>query len=226
MTDTTAAQRGWGPGWPHCQASKMTTIHPAGRAITCRREAATVLDYLVRRFDAEVEDINAVPDDGAFACRAIRGSDPPVPSNHSWGLAVDLNWQRHPLGRRGTFTSGQVLRIHLMTAEMRWVRWGGDYDHRADEMHFELLGTPTDIAGLTRRIAALSPWPAFDGHVLVKGSRGARVDLVQRRLGVPVTHVYDARTVSAVSAFQTGRHLDVDGKTGPDTWKRLQWKLR
>lgn len=226
MTDTTAAQRGWGPGWPNCQTSKMTTIHPAGRAITCRGEAATVFDYLVRRFDAEVEDINAVPDDGAFSCRPIRGSQPPVASNHSWGLALDLNWQQHPLGRTGTFNATQVLRIHQLCRELRFVRWGGDYEHRKDEMHFEWLGTPADMVTMTRRVKALDPWPAYDGRVLLAGSSGPRVTLVQRRLGVPATGVFDARTKSAVGSFQTDRHEDVDYKVGPHTWGRLHWKLR
>ncbi len=226
MTETTAAQRGWGPGWPSCQSSKMTTIHPCGLALSVRREAATVLDYLVRRFDAEVEDVNAGHDDWGFACRAIRGSSPPRPSNHSWGLAVDLNSTQHPLSTAGTFTSGQVLAIHLMTHEMRWVRWGGDYTHRKDEMHFELLGTPTDIAGLTRRVKSLQPWPAFDGHVLKPGSSGARVLAVQRRLGATATGRYDSRTASLVRWFQTTRHLDDDALVGPNTWRRLGWKLR
>ncbi len=225
MTDPTAAQRGWGSGWPHCQSSKMTTIHPVGRAITCRTEAATVFDYLVRRFDAEVEDINAVPDDGAFACRPIRGSEPPVASNHSWGLAIDLNWNKHPLGATGTFAPWQVIRIHLTTSELRFVRWGGDYFHRHDEMHFEWMGTPTDMAAMTRRIKALAPWPAYDGHVLQRGSTGPRVALVRSRLHLPKGSTFDGAVERAVREFQTGRHLGVDGKVGRDTWPRLMWKL-
>lgn len=222
---TTAAQRGWGPGWPNCQSSKMTTIRPVGRAITCRREAAVAFDYLVRRFHHEVENILGVPDDGAFACRPIRGSQPPVASNHSWGLALDLNWQQHPMGRSGTFRPGQVLAIHLLIHEMSGFRWGGDYDGRVDEMHFEYLGTPKDMALLVKRIQRLDPWPRYDGHVLKRGSRGKRVGMLQKRLGLTPTYVFAGQTETRVRAFQTQRHLEVDGKVGPASWKRLEWKL-
>lgn len=225
MTETTAAQRGWGPGWPRCQSSKMATFTAAGRTFTCRREAVRVFRYLVERWDAEIEDISAVADDGAFACRAIRGSDPPVASNHSWGLALDLNWRRHPLGRVGTFAAWQVLRIHQLCRELRFLRWGGDFLHRKDEMHSEWLGTPADMAALDKKIAALDPWPAFDGKLLKRGSKGRRVGMVQKRLGLTRTYIFDARTERAVRAFQTDRHEDVDGKIGKDTWKRLKWKL-
>lgn len=226
MSDTTAAQRGWGSGWPHCQASKMTTIRPCGVALSVRKEAAVALDYLVRRFDAEVENVNAGRDDWGFACRPIRGSNPPRPSNHSWGLAVDLNSVQHQLGATGTFTETQVLFGHLMCVEMKWVRWGLDYRDRKDPMHWELLGTPTDIAGLTRRIKGLVAWAPFDGHVLKVGSHGPRVAMVQSRLGQPLTGQFNAKTASLVRWFQTTRHLDDDGKVGPDTWKHLEWKLR
>lgn len=222
---TTAAQRGWGSGWPNCQSGKMVTIHPCGRALSVRSEAATVMDYLVRRYDAEVEDINAQADDWGFACRAIRGSNPPVASNHSWGLAVDLNATKHPMGSAHTFTSAQLLAGHLMVTEMRFVRWGQDYSSRIDGMHWEFMGTPTDCAALTRRIKALAPWPAFDGKVLKRGSTGLRVGMVQRRLGIARSGVFDSRTESAVRAFQTGRHLPVTGVVDIGTWKRLAWRL-
>lgn len=223
MSETTAAQRGWGPGWPHCQAGKTTTIRPCGRSLRVRTEVAPAMDYLVRRFDAEVEDINGVPDDGAFACRAIRGTQ--TASNHSWGLALDLNWQQHPLGRSGTFEGWQVLRIHQLLRELRFFRWGGDYQHRKDEMHFEFMGTPADAAALVKRIRALEAWPAYDGKVLRRGSKGRRVGMLQKRLGLRRTYVFGAETERALRAFQADRHETVDGRCGPRSWARLKWKL-
>jgi hypothetical protein len=203
----------------------MTTIRPCGRALTVRAEGAVVFDYLVRRFDAEVEDINAVPDDAAFACRPIRGTDPPVASNHSWGLALDLNWREHPLGATGTFTSAQLAAIHLMTAELRFLRCGVDYQHRPDPMHWEFMGTPADMAALTKRIKALDPYPAFDGKVLRRGSRGSRVGIAQKRLGLGRSFFFDARLEQNVRAFQVQRHLPVTGVIDKVTWNRLAWRL-
>lgn len=225
MTETTAAQRGWGPGWPNCQGARMTRITPCGRALTVRAEAAVLFDYLVRRFDAEVEDINAQADDWGFACRPIRGSDPARPSNHSWGLAVDINAARHPLGATGTFTAGQLVAIHLMTAELRFVRCGVDYDGRKDPMHWEWMGTPADMAVITKRIKALDPFPAFDGRALRRGSRGSRVGMAQKRLGLGRSFVFDTRTEANVRAFQTQRHLPVTGVIDKATWNRLAWRL-
>jgi hypothetical protein len=222
--ETTAAERGWGPGWPSCQADRMVTFKAAGRNFTCRREVGTIFAYLINRFDSEIENIGDIPDDGAFACRPIRGTR--IPSNHSWGLAADLNWQKHPLGASGTFANWQVSRIHLMTRELRFVRWGGDYENRIDAMHFEWLGTPADAQTITRRIQALDPWPAYDGHVLLRGAKGNRVALVQKRLGVPKTYVFDSRTEAAVRAFQTDRTLTVNGQVNKPVWDRLHWKLR
>jgi hypothetical protein len=226
MTDTTAQERGWGKGWPDCQGSKMTTIHPAGRAITCRTEAAVVFSYYVSRYDAEVEDINSVPDDGAFACRPIRGSEPPVASNHSWGLALDLNWQKHPLGESGTFTAPQLLALRLMLHEVLFMRWGGDYEHRKDEQHHEFMGTPSDMLALTRRVKHLMPWQPWDGHVLKQGMSNDRTRLVNNRLGFGGTSVtLTSASISRLRGFQSSRHLPVTGVVDERTWRRLQWRL-
>jgi len=223
MADTTAAQRGWGPGWPNCQESKMVTHTVFGVDFVMRREMVTIFDYLIRRHDATIEDINVGVDDYCFSCRAIRGTR--TASNHSWGLALDLNSAQHPLGVDHTWDARQLLMGHLMCAELRFVRWGQDYTSRKDGMHWEWMGTPTDAAATTRRIKALDPWPKFDGNVLVPGEHTQRVVLVQKRLHVPLTYTMDARTVSALRAFQSQRHLPVTGKVTKGDWFHLGWKL-
>lgn len=224
MTETTAAQRGWGSGWPNCQSSKMVTIHPCGRALPIRREAATVFDYLVRRFDAEIEDINAHADDWGYSCRPIRGTN--RPSNHSWGLAVDLNSLRHPQGSAHTFTSTQLLNGHLMLGELHFFRWGQDYSGTVDGMHWEFMGTPTDMAALTRRVKRLLAWPVWDGHVLKAGMSNDRTKLVNNRLGFgPTSVTLTSSSISRLRGFQSSRHLPVTGVVDAATWKRLAWRL-
>jgi len=101
-----------------------------------------------------------------FACRAISGTS--TASNHSWGLAVDLNaprnpyasadWHRHNASsRNSTFPFG--LRIVCDMPEpmiSEWERagftWGGRYRNRPDPMHFDFGGTPAQMAATTERL--------------------------------------------------------------------------
>ena len=82
-----------------------------------------------------------------FACRAIRGTS--TPSNHSWGLAVDLNSLANPMGPR------------LVTDMPDWMprlwknhgfRWGGTYSSRKDAMHYEYMLTPRAAKATARRL--------------------------------------------------------------------------
>lgn len=113
---------------------------------------------LVETFDQTVEDVDLGSDDWGFAPRPIRGGT--TPSNHASGTAIDLNAQRHPLGARGTFASAQVAAIRRMldrytTADgKRVVRWGGDYTGRADEMHFEIVGSISECREVAARLTA------------------------------------------------------------------------
>lgn len=75
-------------------------------------------------------------------------------SNHASGTAIDLNAPDHPLGEPGTFTDEQVARIRALLDELApVVAWGGDFD-RPDEMHFEVVGTPEEVAAVAARISA------------------------------------------------------------------------
>lgn len=113
----------------------------------------TVLDYLARRFNAEVEGINPAWSWG-YAYRAIRGATSGY-SNHASGTGVDFNAPLHLLGRRGTFTAAQRARIRAILADLDGVvRWGGDYSGRPDEMHFEIVGSPAAVSRVAARITA------------------------------------------------------------------------
>lgn len=85
-------------------------------------------------------------DDWAYAYRPVRGSTTGL-SNHSSGTAVDANATKHPLGVRGTFGAAVTYaKIRTRLALYRGaIRWGGDYQNRADEMHFE-INVPLSVA--------------------------------------------------------------------------------
>lgn len=119
---------------------------------------STIFADLVEVFDQTVEDVELGRDDWGFAPRPIRGGT--TPSNHASGTAIDLNAQRHGLGLRGTFSAAQVSAIRRLLDRYRTaagkpvVRWGGDYTGRADEMHFEIVGSISECREVAARLSA------------------------------------------------------------------------
>lgn len=112
----------------------------------------TVLAHVAQRFHTEIEPIDVASSWG-WDYRSVRGEDG-VLSNHASGTAIDLNAPDHPLGEPGTFTDEQVARIRALLDELApVVAWGGDFD-RPDEMHFEVVGTPEEVAAVAARISA------------------------------------------------------------------------
>jgi peptidoglycan hydrolase-like protein with peptidoglycan-binding domain len=150
-----ARSRGWGSGWPDCQTRNLNTIVVTKKLrLSVRREIAPLVAWLCDETIRRGYDLRSGQCWG-FACRAIRGSR--SPSNHSWGLAIDLNSLANPMGAR------------LVTDMPGWMpelwtehgfRWGGSYNGRKDAMHFEYMGTPEKAARQAARVGqavALQP---------------------------------------------------------------------
>lgn len=72
---------------------------------------------------------------GCYNYRPVRGSS--NLSNHAFGAAIDLDPERHPLGKRGGPFSKDKIVVNAFKKE-GWL-WGGDYKSRADEMHMEAV---------------------------------------------------------------------------------------
>jgi hypothetical protein len=110
----------------------------------------TVLQYVATRFHYEVEHLIAGTC-GAYNPRKIPGSN--TWSNHASATAIDCNWQRHPLGVRGTYTWAQRTDIDkIMGACGGVVRWGGVYTTTVDEMHFEINTGAAGVKSLAAKI--------------------------------------------------------------------------
>ena len=146
-------------GWPVSPdpaaigVAKQTVPGTGVRLAVVGGPGGVVLLEVARRFAAEVERLNAGACWG-YAFR-VNANNPGVWSNHASGTAVDLNATLHPNGAVGTFTSGQTSRIHALVADMDLVvRWGGDYSHTVDPMHFE-LNVPPGSARLQRLATAI-----------------------------------------------------------------------
>lgn len=130
-----SADRGWGVGWPLCQESRQRWIYLDNRVgLQLRSEVATMARILLNeclRRGYVIRD----SDSAGFVCRAVTGTM--IPSNHSWGLAFDINWRDNPMGTHTTDMPRWM--VELMWAH-RWY-WGGWYAN-PDPMHFEYVGTP------------------------------------------------------------------------------------
>lgn len=117
-------------------------------------DVRTVLDHVAARFDAEVEPVD--PDSSwGWGYRTVRGEgdDAETLSNHASGTSIDLNATEHPLGATDTFSDDQVAAIRAILAEVApVVAWGGDFDGRADEMHFEIVGDAAAVAEVAARL--------------------------------------------------------------------------
>lgn len=145
--------------------TKSYKIPGTDRAIRLRKgPAGELLVLFAAWFHREIEPIDSGQlDDWGFAVRPIRGQEVQYDSkgnainlsNHSSGCAEDLNATRHPLGKRGTFTPAKAKKIRDELGRPEYggcVRWGGDYQKRADEMHFEIVRNETACAAALKKL--------------------------------------------------------------------------
>jgi hypothetical protein len=138
---------GWGPGWPDCQHDKFVSVVVGGVRLRARSEVADLVGFLISRTGRLGYEVKpeGEPCGGTWgvACRAIKGTEPPVPSWHSWGLAVDINASCNPMSTRWRCNIPPAV-VELW--ECAGFYWGGRYESVHDPMHFEYLGAPTDVA--------------------------------------------------------------------------------
>ena len=222
---TPASARGWGSGWPDCQQDKLVTItRPDGLRLPVHEAIAQLITILIDETERRGYDVKTGQSWG-FACRPIRGTSS-TPSNHSWGLAVDINAPSNPM--RTEFVSDMPTWMPSLWWEYG-LFWGGWYRTTKDPMHYEFLGTPGDLREVTGRAkrelggAPSVPYPSF-------GEESDRVRRVQERLVElgfdpgPIDGIYGSMTRAAVESFEgaTPRLVSqADGLFGPLTWKLL-----
>jgi hypothetical protein len=146
-----ASDRGWGPGWPTGAGDSIDTTFEAGGTrfpSGVRHELAELVERLV--LECKNRGYRFGNDgDPSYGCwgyqnRPISGTN--TPSNHSWGLAVDINAPSNPNKEPPIVTDMPDWMPQLW--EAYGFRWGGTYT-RPDAMHYEFMGTPQQAAQFT-----------------------------------------------------------------------------
>ena len=132
------SQNGWPASATAAEIDLVTVSLPDGKSFTATRRAADALKEMALWWADHVEPIKTIY---GWNYRLIRGSTTTV-SNHGSGTAIDINAADHPLGAEGTVSA---VKRALITAKATslGLRWGGDYNGRKDEMHFEVILPPT-----------------------------------------------------------------------------------
>jgi hypothetical protein len=222
-----AKARGWGSGWPECQKPRMAAVTRAGVTVFVHRDiaqlVATLLEATEKRYGYDIK----AGQTWGFNCRAIRGTD--VPSNHSWGLAVDINSLANPMG--STFKSDIPPAVVAMWSASGFY-WGGWYQQRPDAMHFEYVGRPSDVDDdlLTAKgyLGGAQPWSGRRLRLADPRMRGSDVAWVQARLNAKgaspklvVDGFWGPKTDDAFRAFQKRAGLLLDGIYGPKSHAAL-----
>lgn len=143
--------RGWGPGWPHGQTSKMVTVtlsngthFPQGM----RAEIAHLFTLLCEETIRRGYMIHPGQCWG-YENRPITGTTD-QPSLHSWGLAGDINAPENPY--HSSLITDMPFWMPTLWAAYGW-RWGGTYPGNKDAMHYEFMGTPAEAAAMTAKAA-------------------------------------------------------------------------
>lgn len=202
--------------------TKIATASAARASV--RSELQPLVQELMRRTEAMGYTLRAA-DTGAYNCRFIGGTY--TPSNHAYGRAIDINWQSNP--QSSTFTSNIPPAVVKM-----WINhgfyWGGHYTYptKYDTMHFEYMGSYSNIGYYYNKLKGTTPAPAPETSFPTKdyGDTGSAVTTLQYLLrgkgySLTIDGSFGAQTKSAVIAFQKSRGLYTDGIVGEKTWTAL-----
>jgi peptidoglycan hydrolase-like protein with peptidoglycan-binding domain len=229
-----AGRAKWGGGWPNCSGAKAVAVSPSGARVTVRKQLVELVETLFEITHLEGYKVRK-SDTGGFNCRPIAGTR--TPSNHSYGIAVDINWSSNPYSLR--FKS-DIPPAVVNAWETAGFYWGGRYRVRKDTMHFEYLGGPGDVqkhlAIACKRLASLkgeptpkppapkpptTPKPStgrkLGSRTLKRGNTGADVAVLQRFLGIKDDGIFGPATEATVKAYQRKRHITADGIAGKVT---------
>lgn len=139
-------------GWPASSNAASVGIKPFSfvlrgqtRKLMLAEAVAPQIIEIVQWWDQNIEPVTQL---GSWNYREIRGKEGTgVLSNHSSGTAVDINWDKHPLGAVGTIPAHKAAALRAKASSLG-LRWGGDYKRRKDEHHVEVAYGPWQHAAV------------------------------------------------------------------------------
>lgn len=151
-----ASDKGWGRGWPTDRSADMAKV-TADRSlvkVNVHKGIARLVDLLMDETERRGYLLKA-GQTGGFCCRPIKdrqGRPTNIPSNHSWGLALDLNWNENPVTHNGIVKTTFPPWLPPLWGRYGFA-WGGNYRRSGfrDAMHLEFMGSPKDARDMTRR---------------------------------------------------------------------------
>ena len=143
------------PDQPGFERRRIVEIEFLGRRMFVHRAARAHFLRLERLFEARAPEYAATVaigelDDWSYENRDVRGED--FESNHSFGIAIDVNSLANPLG-----TAGDMPEEVVRQWEEEGGEWGGDWS-RPDPMHFETHLTPEEIQNRYRADGSPRAW--------------------------------------------------------------------
>jgi hypothetical protein len=158
--------KGWGEGFPHGRWGDMARVRAdrSGTSVNVHKRVARLVDMLLDETERRGYRLDQ-PQCGGYNNRAIKGTH--KPSNHSWGLALDLNWRRNPEHFDGIPRTDFPAWLPALWGRYGFA-WGGNYRGRhKDPMHLEFMGSPADADDMTgkarrelgRTVPAAAPAP-------------------------------------------------------------------
>jgi hypothetical protein len=172
---TRADQRGWGrPDGPAVE-DHLAKVTAGGVTVTMHEAVADVFRYLNTEL-AKHYRLAGYADDYGRCFRPVRGYEQQWAtthnlkwlSNHSWGLAEDLDSSINPM-TKDLHAQHEFIRAVVDPILAHFggrLLWGGEYTGaRKDYMHFEYVGTRSqadDDSALARHLLASGDVPAPD----------------------------------------------------------------
>jgi hypothetical protein len=223
---TEQLRQAWGPP---CKITPVHLLLWSGAKVEIEQrcqQAFRALDCVLQAYRYHVRS----GDTGGQNCRPITGGT--LHSLHSYGIAVDLNWNTNPYRADGRLVTDMPITMlgdirKIRTRDKATVfRWGGDYIGIKDAMHFEILVTPAELArGIdwtTVRMPGMEAGRASTWPVVQKGDRGPHVVELQKHFAhLNPDGIAGDQTERAVREYQVMRGLKPDGTVGAQTWTAL-----
>lgn len=128
------AADGWGP-----MNSNQAQIKIGQYSVTVHKDAAGLFQGFLNEFESNTHYV--IKQIGGLSVRR-NANNSSVYSLHSWGLAIDINWDANPNG-----SSNHDIPDVARDIAHRWgLVWGLDFHGTKDPMHFEYEGTPAMAA--------------------------------------------------------------------------------